>query len=429
MSSHKPPTKLQVRIALGLTALLLFGIVCSNTILNNPLGFDFSPIYAAATILHQGKGSKLYNIEEQSRVEKSFGRNKILIYDHPPFEAILFEPIAKLSYTGAYVLWGAVNVLLWLLFLSVLRPFAPVPRMDLHYFMLCSLFFPIWSALMQGQTSILLLVSFSLTFVLLERHKDYQAGIFLGLGLFKFPLVLPFAAICFLRSKWKMMMGFATAATLLAALSFLAVGPAGVISYIRMLAAAAGKSSALPYATLKPWEMPTLTSFLMTFLVPSVSPRLVAIAAAVLGGILVLITAGIWRYHEKSAAGNSSGLMFAGALTVSLITSPYLNVHDLSLMLIAVLLVLGSPQWASRSPWAKILTACIWILYFPPAYLFLLRHGKMSLLFPVLLCFTLAAFILAANPSPRKPLPQSVAETDATAGAEPVAATDPLPQG
>ena len=385
---------------------MLLGIVLSNTVLNDPLGFDFSIIYAAGTILRKGDASKLYDLGVQAQVERSFGRRKLLIYDHPPFEAILFEPITNLSYTTAYILWGLINVLLWLLFQAVFRPFAPVPKNDLHYFLLCSLFFPLWSGLMQGQMSMLLLLVFSLTFVHLERRQDYRAGVFLGLGLFKFPVVIPFALICFLRSKWKMMMGFATAAVLLTALSLLVVGPVGAISYVRMLAAATARSGAPAYTTL-PWDMPSLTGFLMTFLVSRISPRSIEATAAILGGILLLATARVWRRHDKLADGDSSGLMFAAALTLSLVTAPYLNLHDLSLMLLAVFLVLGSSQWASGSRWTVVLKTCIWILYIPPVYVLLLRHSKMSLLFPVLLCFALAALLLAVNSLPRTSSPEA----------------------
>lgn len=413
MSINNSLTTNQVRIALGLTALLLLGIVLSNTILNDPLGFDFSHMYAAGKILRKGNASMLYDLKEQERVERSFGRDKILIYDHPPFEAILFEPISKLSYTAAYVLWGAINVLLWLIFLLVLRPYAPVPRKDLHYFMLCFLFFPLWSALMQGQMSVLLLVMFSLTFINLERCQDYRAGIFLGLGLFKFPVVLAFALIYLFRGKWRLITGFATAALLLAGLSLIVVGPAGILSYARMLADATREQGKLAYATIKPWDMPTLTGFFLTYLGPYTNPRWIKAAAAILGGILLLVTALFWKRHEKRTHGSSSGLMFAAALTVSLLAT-YANPHDLSLMLIAVLLALGSPQWASGSPWAWVLTAAICILYVPPVYILLLKHSKMALLFPVLLSFALAALFLAADrrlaPQNDNPVQQSPAE-------------------
>jgi Glycosyltransferase family 87 len=406
VSLTKSPTRSQVRIAVGFTALLLLAIVLSNTVFNDPLGFDFSAVYAAGLILRRGDSSKLYDLNEQAQVERGFGRNKLLVCAHPPFETIFFAPMTLLNYREAYVLWGAINVLLWLIFQHVMRPFSPVPKHPFHYLMLCSLFFPLWSALMQGQMSILLLVMFSLTFIELERRRDYRAGIFLGLGLFKFPVVLAFALICFLRGKWKLMMGFGTAALLLAGLSLIVVGPAGIQSYARMLTDATREQGKLAYATIKPWDMPTLTGFLLTYLGPYAGPRLAKAVAALFGGILLLVTARFWKRHEKRAHGSSSGLMFAAALAVSLVVAPYVNLHDLSLMLIAVLLVLGSSQRASGSPWARVLTACICILYVPPVYVLLLRHRNMSLLFPVLLCFAIAALLLAVNSLPRTASPQ-----------------------
>lgn len=62
---------------------------------------------------------------------------------------------------------------------------------------------------MQGQTTVLLLILFSLTYVSLKQSQDLRAGFFLGLGLFKFPVVFPFAIICLLRRKWKMLAGCA----------------------------------------------------------------------------------------------------------------------------------------------------------------------------------------------------------------------------
>ena len=68
-------------------------------------------------------------------------------------------------------------------------------------------FFPISYALMQGQDSIMLLALYCLAYVALRRGRDLQAGIWLGLGLFKFHLVLPFVLILFLRRRWRAVLG------------------------------------------------------------------------------------------------------------------------------------------------------------------------------------------------------------------------------
>jgi hypothetical protein len=87
--------------------------------------------------------------------------------------------------------------------------------------------------------------------------------------------------------------------------------------------------------------------------------------------------------------------MFAAALTVSLVAAPHLYTHDLTLMLLAVLLVIGSSQWPEESGQRVVLIAIMVILYCPVVYVLLLRWQAMYILAPVLVVFALAAISLA----------------------------------
>lgn len=417
MVPAKPFTKTEVRIALGITTALLLELVLVNAFFYSPRGADFSATYTGGLILRREGASKLYDLSEQGRVEKElFGRKNILPCDHPPFEILFFAPLTKLSYRMAYVLWGVFSVLLLVFFQYLFRPFAPVPRRPEHYFLLCFLFFPVWASLMQGQMSILLLVVFTLTFIQLEHRQDYRAGFLLGLGLFKFPIVLPFALICFLRSKWKLMAGFATAALLLAGLSLIAVGPGGILAYLNMLFAALRNPNPTFSTTIQVRDMPTLRGFITTLMAPWASSMWIEIAAAFVGTVMILVTAWLWRRQDRLGSRSESGVMFAAALVTALVTSPYVLTHDLTLMLIPVLLVLGSSGWASKSSLTRILTVCIGILYVPPVYVLLLRNHIQSLLFPVLLFFALGTLYLAARPFRRLTDPTSAQSKPAATG-------------
>jgi hypothetical protein len=77
---------------------------------------------------------------------------------------------------------------------------------------------------------------FTTTFIELKHKNELRAGLWLGLGLFKFPFVLPFVLILLLRRKWRFVAGFSLMATLLAILSVVAVGRQGIVSYLRLLA-------------------------------------------------------------------------------------------------------------------------------------------------------------------------------------------------
>ena len=99
-----------------------------------------------------------------------------------------------------------------------LRRYARVPREDLGYLALWFIFAPLGIALYQGQSSLVLLSLFIATFIAFRQGRDFRAGLWLGLGLFKFQFVLPFVLILFLLRKWKFMQGFSLMAALLAIL-------------------------------------------------------------------------------------------------------------------------------------------------------------------------------------------------------------------
>ncbi len=122
MTTAKPPTRIEVRIAVGLAAALLFFVVILNAARSDIGSFDFACFYTGGVIVGQGNASKLYDLDEQARIEREVvNRKSLLIFTHPPFEALLFAALAKLSYLKAYILWGAINVCLWVFFQHLLR--------------------------------------------------------------------------------------------------------------------------------------------------------------------------------------------------------------------------------------------------------------------------------------------------------------------
>jgi hypothetical protein len=251
---------------------------------------------------------------------------------------------------------------------------------------------------MRGQTSVLLLLAFSLTYVCVKRGRDLLAGVFLGLGLIKFAIVMPFACICLVRSKWKMLAGLATAASILGLLSLATVGPEGLRSYLRLLGAILRRPGDPAYGeSFRAWGMPTVGGIFATLLTGRVTTAHLAALTAVTSASLLLFTAWRWRKQDRNGGEKSSPLMFAAALVVSQVTAPHLYVHDLTLTLLAVLLVAGTSELQEKSPERTVLIAAMVILYAAPLYVLLLRWELMYLLAPVLTAFALALISLAGK--------------------------------
>lgn len=410
VSSVRPvvnsPTGREIRIAAGLAAALLFSIVFATSAYDQSVKADFAVLYTGGWMLRHGNAAELYDLNQQMQAQERFlGRKGVLFDPYPPFHALLFAPLATMDYRKAYVVWGAINALLWLFFQHLLRRHAGASWQPFRYLLLCSLFPPLWVALMQGQPSVLLLVVFSLTFVYLRWHRDGAAGFFLGLGLLKFQLVLPFALICLLRRKWSFMAGFALAACLLGVLSVITVGPAGMRSYAGLLLDIVKHPSNLAYSPMKPWHMPTVRGLVAGLLGGRLPEYWVSGLAAAMSGCLILLAAWSWRQQERR--GNQAGLdlTFAAALAVSLATAPYLFVHDLTPMLLSVVLVIGSPQWAQPSRGRLLLNLAVAILYVAPLCLLLLQSEALYVLAPVLVAFVVATVTLAPRGRPQSPVP------------------------
>jgi hypothetical protein len=132
-----------------------------------------------------------------------------------------------------------------------------------------------------------------------------------------------------------------------------------------------------------------------TLLTGRVSTAHIAALTAVTSIALLLFTAWRWRQQDRKGGENVSSLMFAAALVVSLVTAPHLYLHDLTLVLLAVVLVAGSSELVDKSPERVVLISAILILYAAPLYVLLVHWEIMYLLAPLLAAFALALISLA----------------------------------
>lgn len=358
---------------------------------------DFSVTYLGARMVHDGQGAKLYDLVEQERMRTSlFEHPNPLIYEHPPFEALLFAPLSSLPYRTAYLIWGLGNALIWLVLPYLVRPYAPAPKDALGYLALWFLFAPLGVALFQGQTSLALLMLYTLTYINLKSGHELRGGLYLGLGLFKFQFVIPFALVFLFRQKWKFLAGFLVSAGILGVLSLIAVGWHGILSYVHLLLQIGNNPDNLSYGSAI--DMPTVQGFVYAILGHKVGPRTVKVIVAALSMFLVLFAAWSWRREDNQTANESFDLLFAGAITISLLTGFHMFTHDFSPLILAMFLVAAHLQ--SRGSIALRTTLWITVILFwlPPIYFAFVSWHTLYLMCPVLLVFALSALRLARSP-------------------------------
>jgi hypothetical protein len=300
---------------------------------------DFTVFYTAGTILREGRAHQLYDRDVQFEVQQaSTGhiafRRGPLPYIHPPFEALIFAPLARLPYVQAFVAWDLLSVVVLLAVgmllrgsVGALRRFAPW-----KFVMGCFAFFPVFICLVQGQDSILLLLFCALGFNALKKEADALAGCWLGLGAFKFQFIIPIVLLFAIWKRRRVALGFAAVGILLTLVSVGLVGEEGLLLYPRYVMHIVGDTrfGAVPTSLL-----PNLHGLILGWPGP-VSGRpgvaLAALVSAMLFGFAAL------KGRVQAHRGRLE-LQFSLAVVVSGLIAWQTNTHDLSLLVIPLVLL------------------------------------------------------------------------------------------
>lgn len=359
---------------------------------------DFTTFYSGASILRQGLGRQLYDEQTQYRVQQQFAaevsiRQGPLPYIHPPFEALLFIPFTWVSYPIAYVLWDLLNLIVLVILLFMLQPALPVLRpVSVAFWLLaCLAFFPIFFALLHGQDVLLLVLLLAAVYVLLRRNNEIAAGFCLGLGVFRFQLVLPLVLILLYQKRTKAILGFVTAAAALVLVSAAIVGWRGVLEYPDHVWRL--EQTMEQRQTIVPIRMANVRGLLDSLLIPRTSKLVSNIVISIVSLALVLFAA--HKCSSKTTTPSEFDLGFALCVVVTVLVGYHTLAYDLSLLLLPIALTiqhLYRNQDVDRRA-RQFLLIPLFLLFLSPLHAFLaMRNGHYNLFALVLLlwCWALS---------------------------------------
>src|SRR5439155_14775084 len=191
----------------------------------------------------------------------------------------------------------------------------------------------------------------------------------------------PFALILLVRKKWRFVAGFAVCAAVLSLLSLKAVGWRGVTSYVHLLLSIGNNPGNVSYGSAV--DMPTLHGFVYAVSRQLFSVRAISVIVAVASVLLLVFTAWRWERVEKTANQGSFELMFAAAVTVSLMTGLHMFTHDFSPLMLGLLF--AAAYFPSRAyPGLRwIVGGAMALFWFPPLYFALVAGHRSYLMFPL----------------------------------------------
>jgi hypothetical protein len=343
-----------------LTLVALFFILAGISWFRHGKYPDFACLYAQARLAREYPPFQFYDPEIQGKVQKQlFGENlyggHVMPFVHPPFVMALLFPLGLLSYDQARMVWTAVNLtlVLWLPWLFFRLSPRVLGKAQLTVYLAALAFYPFLVCLWQGQVSLVLLCLVTGAYLKLKEGKEFQAGFLLGLAFLKFHLVYILAGLLLLKRRVKGLLGLAGSLGFLTLASALWLGPVGIQSYVSLLKS---MSQSDRYVVLLPERM---QNWIGQFYLLGFSEVYNARTAFGLGLLASVVAAILWR-KPWNRTDPRFGLRFAATLLLCLLASPYLLIHDLSLLYLALMLclefLLASRQWSwqSRTLWALL---------------------------------------------------------------------------
>jgi hypothetical protein len=354
----------------------------------NKDSLDFSEFYAAAQMVREGHGKSLYDLTLQAQFQSKLAAVHAY-YLRPSFETLLFLPFTFVSYRTAYTLWTLINLALLALVVSLIEPRTKVSlaisqyariRADAGLVLVIFLTFaPTTTCLLIGQDSILMLVVYTIVFVMLKLGAEFRAGCVLACALFKFHLIIPFVIILLLRRRWPALKGFAAVGSLLILIT-IAISGFGVLrEYPRVLLFDSTHRQIMGF---NPEFTPNIRGFFYLLGKGKPPSHVFSWLTAIFSVLALWWAAKNWRDDRFEWS-------FSASLLATLLASYHLYNYDLTLLLLPVAIVCGNLAQRMRLLHGNaVLTTVLAVLFLPWVHFFLLKQAIYALMaIPILVLF------------------------------------------
>jgi hypothetical protein len=329
---------------------------------------DFRVFYSGGYLLRSGQTGQIYDDDKIKNVqdERVSISPWVLPFTHPAYEALLFVPFSLLRYRAAYITFLGFNLLCLVIGYWFLQTrFGPLRERWRWLPPLAVLgFMPIPAALMQGQDSLILLALFTAALAFMDSGSELAAGLLLGLGMFKFQILIPIGFLFFIWRRWQILFGTVISGAVVLALSAALTGIDAQRTYVHKLYDISLKRHGadligygVPVA-----GMPNIRGIVSSVLhvAPGISLSTIVILS------LVLIVLAAWRGWSTSPQWQ-----LAIAISAAALTGYHVLPHDLSILLISMAILLG--QSNARGLWVfPLLWVTAPICFFHYSYLFAL---------------------------------------------------------
>jgi hypothetical protein len=326
-----------VILVAGLAALIISYSFLWTKMMNDPVentGSDFITYYTVGVIANRYGLDKVYDFQLQKAIEEEIvgfeiADSNVMPHNHIPLINPILAFLAGVV-GGRYLLglciWAIVLLLVYIPTVRALLRVRP-DLVDVNFVNMLAflLFFPLFVSLMNGQDTVLLVLGAVLLVSAVLKHQDWTAGLGLALMTVR-PQIALMMAIPFIFTHRRIWWRFCAIALLFVLISVIPLGVSGFKDFFNiMLNAVVGSRDTAMF---------NVTGFLSRAFPDGQSSTIQFIGwgAYVLGVVGLCF---MWKKY-KEVDGRVLGL----ALVLSLLVSPHLVYHDLTLLMIPLVVAI-----------------------------------------------------------------------------------------
>jgi len=325
-------------ISIGIIGASLRGVSASKE------SADFAHFYTLGYLARQHQVSTLYDTAalRQAHIDLvPSSATHVFPPVYPPQVALMFAPFSIVSYEHALLVWNALTAVLYALIVwTTWKSVSDRLANRVMVFTAAAAFTPLWSLLLTGQNTIIILAAMWAGWRALERGRPLIAGIAFGLLAIKPQFGIPFAVVVLAGREWAMLGGAVISVAAQACAVWLTLGWQAFEGFARMLPMTFSQYQILES---KPFMNHSLRS--LTQLAPAwiATPLWAALVVAVLWW-----TARVWR------SGVPLRVRLGVVIFASGLVNPHFQIYDVAILALPLLWLgafMEEPLRHERSEW------------------------------------------------------------------------------
>jgi alpha-1,2-mannosyltransferase len=325
-------------ISIGVIGASLRGVSASKE------SADFAHFYTLGHLARQHQVSTLYDATalRQAHIDLvPSSAAHVFPPVYPPQVALLFAPFSIVSYEHALLAWNALTAVLYAVIVwTTWKRVSDRLANRAMVFTAAAAFPPVWSLLLTGQNTIIILAAVWAGWLALERGRPLLAGIAFGLLAIKPQFGIPFAVIVLAGREWSMLGGAVASVAVQACAVWLVLGWQAFEGFARTLPLTFGQYQVLESKPFMNHSLRSLTQLAPAWLA---TPLFVALVVAVLW-----CTARVWR------SGAPLRVRLGVVIVASGLVNPHFQIYDVTILALPLLWLgafMQEPVRHGRSEW------------------------------------------------------------------------------